>query len=234
MTSSGTWSYNPAATDLFAVAFGMCGVRRSEITAEHIADAVTHANLALVDFSNRNPNQWTLETVPIALLPGVPTYTLPNRTIAIGAAYVSVTVGGSPNDRLITAMSATEYAAIPDKTRAGYPNSFWFNLAIPAPTITLYYVPDTNFTYTLNLTSFRQVQDLNPINDQTIDSPYRFLDAYVHGLASRLATSYPDQRRPNLPNDYNMAYERKMTIAEGRDQEDVNIYVVPGLGGYFR
>ena len=234
MTTSGTYAWNPAAADLFGVCYGMCGVRRAEMTQEHIADAAIHANLALVDFSNRNPNQWTLEIVPITLSAGVPTYTLPNRTIAIGAAYLSVSVGGAPNDRLLTSMSATEYAAIPNKTTQGFPNSYWFNLAIPAPTITLFYAPDANFTYTLNLTTFRQVQDLNPLNDQTLDTPYRFMDAYVHGLASRLAKSYPDPKRPNLSKDYDADYERKMIIAEGRDQEDVNIYVVPGLQGYFR
>jgi hypothetical protein len=234
MTTSGTYAWNPAAAEMFAVAFGMCGVRRPAITSEHIADAIMHANLALVDFSNRNPNQWMLETIPIVLSPGVPSYTLPNRTLAVGAAYVSVNSGGTVNDRLMTAMSATEYAAVPEKGRQGYPNSYWLNLATPAPTITLFYVPDSNYTYTLQLTSFRQAQDFNPINDQTVDAPYRFLDAYVHGLASRLSTSYPDPKRPNLAAQYDGMYEKKMLIASEMDQEDVNMYVVPGMQGYFR
>lgn len=234
MTTSGTYAWNPAAADMFAVAFGMCGTRRAEITSEHITDAIMHANLALVDFSNRNPNQWMLETIPIVLTAGIPTYTLPNRLLAIGAAYVSVNSGGTVNDRLMTSMSATEYAAVPEKGRTGYPNSYWLNLATPAPTITLYYVPDNAYTYTLQLTSFRQAQDLSPINDQTVDSPYRFLDAYVHGLASRLSTSYPDPKRPGLAAQYDAMYEKKMLIASEGDQEDVNMYVVPGMQGYFR
>lgn len=234
MTTSGTYAWNPAAAELFTVAFGMCGTRRPEITQEHIADAIMHANLALVDFSNRNPNQWMLETVPIVLTPNIATYSLPSRTLAIGAAYVSVNSGGTVNDRLMTSMSATEYAAVPEKGRTGYPNSYWFNLATPIPTITLFYVPDSNYTYTLQLTSFRQAQDFVPYNDQTVDTPYRFLDAYVHGLASRLSTSYPDPKRPNLAAQYDAMYEKKMLIASGMDQEDVNMYVVPGMQGYFR
>jgi hypothetical protein len=234
MVSSGTYAYNPAAADLFAAALSMVGVKRTEITPEHMVDAALHANMTMVDFSNRNPNQWMLETVPIALVSPNATYSLPNRTIAIGAAYVSISVGGNINDRLLTSMSATEYAAIPNKTQKGFPNSYWVNLFIPTPQITVYYVPDTNYNYTLNLTTFRQGQDIIPQNDQTIDAPYRFMDAFLHGLASRLAVVYPDPRRPGLANDLDAKYEKKLLIAASQDQEDVNLYVVPGLQGYFR
>jgi hypothetical protein len=134
----------------------------------------------------------------------------------------------------LTSISATEYAAIPNKSQTGFPNAYWMNLAIPAPTITLYYPPDTNYTYTLNLTSFRQVQDINPANGQTLDAPYRFIDAFTHGLASRLAIVYPDKNRPGLADSLEARYEKKMILASGTDQENVNLYCVPGLAGYWR
>lgn len=234
MTTSGTYAYNPAAGEVFAAAFGMCGVRRTELTTQHLTDANYHANMVMVDYSNRNPNQWALEIVPQVLTAGVNVYTLPNRTIAIAAAYISTTVGGEVNDRIISAMSATEYAAIPIKTQQGFPNSYWLNLGVTAPTVHVYYTPDSAYTYTLNMTTFRQMQDVNAANGQTLDAPYRFIDAFTTGLASRLAIVYPDPKRPNLPKDLEALYEKRMGIASSTDQEDVNIYISPGLQGYLR
>lgn len=234
MTSSGTYTFNPAAAEVYAAAFGMIGIRRTEITVQHITDANYHANMVMVDFSNRNPNQWALEIQSVVLTTGVNTYNLTNRTIAIAAAYISTTVGGSVNDRVISSMSATEYAAIPIKSQQGFPNSYWLNLANPTPTVHIYYTPDSAFTYTLNITTFRQMQDISPANGQTLDAPYRFIDAFTTGLAARLSIVYPDPKRPNLPKDLDLLYERRMTLASGTDQENVNLYVTPGLQGYFR
>jgi hypothetical protein len=234
MTTSGTYVYNPAVADVFAAAFSMCGVRRPELTVEHIADAGFQANMVMVDFSNRNPNQWALEVQQVPLVAGTNTYSLTNRTIAIAAAYISITIGGTINDRLMAPMSATEYAAIPIKAQQGFPNSYWFNLANPIPQLHLYYTPDSAYTYTLNLTTFRQMQDVVSPNGQTLDAPYRFLDAFTTGLAARLALNYPDQRRPTLSKDLEILYEKRSVIAASQDQEDVNIYVVPGLYSYFR
>jgi hypothetical protein len=212
----------------------MCGVRRTEITTQHLTDAAFHANMVMVDFSNRNPNQWALEIQPVALTPGINTYSLTNRTIAIAAAYVSITVGGDINDRVISSMSAAEYAAIPIKSQQGFPNSYWLNLATPTPTVHVYYTPDSSYTYTLNLTTFRQMQDINPANGQTLDAPYRFLDAFTTGLAARLAIVYPDGKRPNLAKDLDALYRDRINTASSTDQENVNLYVSPGLQGYFR
>ena len=234
MTTSGTYLTNPAAADVFAAAFSMIGVRRTELTVEHIADAAYQANMLMVDFSNRNPNQWALETQQVVLSVGVNTYSLTNRTIAIAAAYISISLGGVTNDRLLAAMSATEYAAIPIKTQQGFPNSYWINLSNPNPTLHVYYTPDSAYTYTLNLTTFRQMQDVVPPNGQTLDAPYRFLDAFTTGLAARLAINYPDQKRPTLSKDLEMLYEKRAISAASQDQEDVNLYVVPGLYSYFR
>lgn len=234
MTTSGTYTYNPAAADIFAAALSMIGVKRTEITVQHITDASYQANMLMVELSNRNPNQWALEIQPIILTSGLATYSLSSRTIAIAAAYITTSVGGSNNDRIMAAMSASEYAAIPIKTQQGFPNSYWFRLQEVTPTITLYYVPDSAYTYTLNLYSFRQQQDINPADGQTVDVPYRFLDAVTTGLAARLAISYPDPKRPNLPKDLESLYEKRLGLATMTDQEDVNMYITPGLQGYFR
>lgn len=212
----------------------MCGIRRTEITQQHIADATIFANLVLSELSNANPLQWALEIVPIALAANLNTYSLPNRTIAIGSAYISTTSGGTTTDRVLSPMSATEYSAIPNKAQQGFPNSYWFNLTIPTPTIHLYLTPDTLYTYTLNLVTFRQLQDYTVSGSQTFDLPYRFLPTFVTMLAARLAIVYPDPNRTSLAKDLAALAADQLASAQRQDQENVNIYVIPGFTGYFR
>ena len=101
---------------------------------------------------------------------------------------------------------------------------------MPSPTITLYFVPDANFTYTLKVLSFRQMQDVAGSGGQTLDTPYRFLDAFTTGLAARLAVIYAPDRAKKLE----ALFEKRFLIAAEQDQERVGISITPGLGGYFR
>jgi hypothetical protein len=230
MTTSGTYNFNPAASDVFIAAFALCGLRRTQVVAEHIADASFQANLLMVDFSNRNPNQWGLETQSVILIPGQAAYALSPRTIAVAVAYIETTSGTAITGRVLGRMSASEYAAVPNKLQTGFPSSYVMTLTTPNPTLTLYLVPDSSFTYTLQLQTFRQMQDISVAGGQTLDAPYRFLDAFTYGLASRLALIYAPDRFQMLKGEY----EEKFLLAAEQDQEAVNLYISPGLGGYFR
>lgn len=230
MTTSGTYTFNPGAGEVFLAALSMCGIRRVDVTTEHLVDAKFHANLLMGDFSNRNPNQWALETQSQVLTVGIPTYTLTNRTIAIAVAYIETTTGGITTARVLGPLSASEYASIPNKASQGFPSSYWVNLQTPNPVISLYLTPDATFTYTLQLQTFRQMQDVDPANGQTLDTPYRFLDAFTTGLAARLALIYAPDRAPGLTQ----LYEQRFTLAAAQDMERVPYYITPGLSGYFR
>lgn len=229
MTSSGTYAYNPGAGEVILGALSMCGIRRATVTNEHLVDATFQANLLMADFSNRNPNQWALESQTQVLASGTAVYTLAARTIAIAVAYIETTSGSTTTARVLGAISASEYAAIPNKGQQGFPNAYWFSLTTP-PAITLYFVPDAALTYTLQLQTFRQMQDVNPGNGQTLDTPYRFLDAFTTGLAARLAINYAPERAPGLK----ALFDERFGLAAAQDQERVAIYVTPGLQGYFR
>lgn len=230
MTTSGTYEFNPAASDTFMAAFALCGLRRTQVVMEHIADASFQASLLMVDFSNRNPNQWALETQSITLVPGQETYSLTPRTISVAVAYIETTTGTTTTGRVLGRISASEYASMPNKQRQGFPSSFVLTLTTPNPTLTLYLVPNSSFTYTLRLQTFRQMQDINVADGQTLDAPYRFLDAFTFGLAARLALIYAPDRFQVLDGQY----EKKFAFASEQDQESVNLYISPGLAGYFR
>jgi hypothetical protein len=228
MTATGTYAWNPAAGDIVLNAFGMLQIRRHELTAAHLDDARFQANMLGVDISNRNPERWLYELQSITLSSSA-TYTLESRTISVTTAVISIP---DEYDRAIGPMSAADYTVIAQKDITAPPASYWFSLTAP-PTITLWPVPDDDLIAAgglLKLMTFRQTQDVDLTNGQSIDCPYRFLDAFTTGLAARLAEYY----RPEKEDKLNARYEQKISRAIKRDQEQVNISILPSFHGYYR
>jgi hypothetical protein len=227
MSTTGTYNWNPSAADLTLSAFGMLQIRRHELTTGHIEDASLQANMLGVDISNRNPERWLFEMQSIPLTSAA-SYTLADRTISVTTAVISIP-GGS--DRTIGPMSAADYTVIPQKAITAPPTSYWFSLAVP-PTITLWPVPDAATIAAgglLQLMTFRQTQDVDLTNGQSVDCPFRFLDAFTTGLAARLAEYY----RPEKEEKLNTRYEQKIARAIKRDQENVPISILPSFSGYY-
>lgn len=229
MTTTGTYTFAPSAADLILNAYGMIQIRRPELTSQHLEDAYMATNLLMVDFSNRNPNRWGLETQSQVLTASLATYTLSARTISIAIAYIETTSGSITTGRVLGPISASEYAAIPNKATTARPTSYFFSLLDP-PTITLWPTPDAAATYTLQMQTFRQMQDVDLRSGTTVDSPYRFLDAFSTGLAARLAETY----RPEKADRLLALYEKRFQLAAAQDQENVALFITPGLSGYFR
>jgi hypothetical protein len=212
------------------VAFGRIGIRRTEVTPQHLADANTEANLLQVEISNKVPNLWKQELYTQALTEGTATYTLPTRTIAIRDAYLTTTVNGVSQDRVLYAMSTSQYDAQPNKTLTAPPQAYWNN-KLMTQTITLWPVPDGNADYTLNLRLLAQVQDASLKGGATLDMPYRFLDVFVAGLAHRLARIYAADKEVLRKADYLDAWAN----AAGEDVEDnTTMTISPDFSGYYR
>jgi len=229
MASSGTYAYNPAASNLVLSAYGRIGIRRTEITAQHMADAETESNLVQVKLSNQQPNLWTDELYTVTLVEGTATYTLPARLIAIQAAYITTSNGGVSSDRIMWPLSTFEYAALPSKTTEGVPTSYWLNMQI-TPQISFWPVPDANATYTLNLRMVRQIQDVSLPGGANLDMPYRWLDVFVAELAYRLSRIYAADKEAARKQDAQEAWDN----ASREDQEKVPNYIQPDLSGYYR
>lgn len=229
MTSSGTYSFNPAISDVVLSAYSRIQIRRSQLLAEHLTDAAREANYLLVEFNNKQPNLWRSELQTVALLQGTATYTLPARTVMVLAAYIRTGSGASQNDRLIFPVSTYEYASYPNKNTQGFPSVFWFNRQI-IPEVTLWAVPDQTSTYTLLLQTATQIQDANLPGGETPDLPNRFLDAFVAGLAYRVARIW----KPELEAARKADAAEAWAIAATQDIEDVDLMIAPQVGNYYR
>ncbi len=229
MTSTGTFAFNPATSDLVLNAFSRIQLTGSQITTEHLVRASTEANLSLVKLSNKQPNLWTSQLGSQSLTQGTATYTLDASVVDILILYLAVTQGGVTTDRVLGPVSTTEYAAYPNKTVQGPPTSFWFDRQI-TPQLTFWPVPDNTATYVAKYRYVKQIQDASLRSGYTMDLPYRWFDAFSDDLTARLARHY----KPEMYATYKAIADESWNDAAGEDMENVNLYINPGLGSYYR
>lgn len=228
MTTSSTYTFDPGIGDLVLSAFARIGIRRTEITQQHMADAAVEANLVQVELSNLQPNLWSAETYTISLSQGTSAYPLPARMISPMAVYLTLTQDGVSTDRILTPISTYEWAALPTKTLQAQPTTFWYERTNP-PIVNLWPVPDGNATYTLNLRILSQLQDTKLSGGTTLQMPYRWLDVFTAKLAHRLARIYAPQIEDKRAADAERAWE----IAAKEDIEYTPMFIYPTLSQYY-
>lgn len=231
MVATGTYGFNPSAGDITLNAFAMCSVKRTALTTEHLENAAFQAQLLGVDFTNRNPNRWQMTELAIPLVAAQAVYTLPPETVAVSAVWIDQqpSIGALTISRILGPLSAVEYASIASKQQPGTPNSYFFSLLTPNPTLTLWLVPVGVPVYTMRVQTFKQQQDTRLPGGATVDTPYRFLDALAFGLASRLALIY----NPAIAKDLKAEYLDAFRLAAGLDQERVSLKMSPNLNSYY-
>lgn len=160
----------------------------------------------------------------------VATYSVNPNTVMVLDAYVTTTYASTqPIDRIVMPVSRTEYASYPNKTQTGFPTVFWFDRLI-SPTITLWPVPDGTSSVSLSFYRVRQVQDSNFTNAQTVEIPYRWLEAFADGLSYRLARIWA----PKMADGLKMIADDSYNVAADQDVENVSMYISPQISGYFR
>lgn len=229
MTSTATYNFNPAASNLILNAFSRNQITGSQITTEHLVRADMEANLALVRYGNLQPNLWESSLTSLPLSAGTATYTLSNTVVDILIVYLSITQGGVTTDRVLGPISTTEYASFPQKDIEGVPTSFWNNRLI-TPQITFWPVPDDTATYVAKIRHLVQLQDTSLKSGYTTDMPWRWLDAYGWEITARIAAHY----KPEFFEKWDAIATRAWSEAAREDTENVNLYVTPGLSTYYR
>jgi hypothetical protein len=168
-----------------------------------------------------------VELVTIPLVQGTATYSIPSNVIVIMDGYVTVNSGATPIDRYIMPISRSEYASYSNKSTQGFPTTYWHDRLI-SQTVTLWPVPDGNeasFSYYC----VQQIQDAAFTSGQTADIPYYFLEAFVLGLAHRLAIIWAPDRAQGLKMLADEAYQ----IASEQNIETAQQYISPMLQSYW-
>jgi len=159
-------------------------------------------------------------------VPGTATYTLPADTVDLLEHVVRTGAGSASTqaDLTITRISVSTYATIPNKLQQARPIQVWVERLTSAPRITVWPVPDNSQPYTFVYWRLRRIEDAgNGVN--TMDVPFRFLNAMVAGLAYYLALKVPGgtERLMILKQQYDEAWD----LASSEDREKAAVRFVP-------
>ena len=228
-TTSGVYNFGPSTGELMVAAFRRIGIHRAELLTEHFADAKVETNLLQIQWANLGPLLWTVDVQTINLVAGQAVYSVPANTVMMLDVYISTPNGdGTTSDRIITPLSRTEYASMPNKQGPGNPTSFWYDRTIQ-PSVTLWPVPDGSEP-TCNYYRFTQMQDAITTNASVPQVLTLCLDAYVAGLAHRMARIY----KPDMEDKREADASKAVALMFNQLVENVNLYLVPQTSGYWR
>jgi hypothetical protein len=208
-------------------AFARCGIRRTELLAQHMEDAFLESNYLQSSWAADGITFWTVALNTQLLTAGVATYTVPANAITVLDVYIVPGTAGLVNNRLIFPFSRTDFASLGNPQTQGFPTSYWVDRVIPQ-TITLWPVPDASASYTMNYYTYNQIQDASLRNGTQPQIQFWWIDAYIADLAHRLSRIYAPQMEQLRKADKMEAYQ----IAS-KQAENVDFYITPGLSGYF-
>lgn len=229
MTTTGTYDFNPNLGEIVLYAFNLIGVRNTSILQEHMESAKMATNMMLSSWSNKGVNLWKVDLVTKPLVLGQSTYPVDPSTVMILDAYISTDDGsGNTRDRIILPISRGDYASYPNKSLQGMPTVFWFNRLI-SPNVTLWPVPKVVGIQYLKYYRVTQIQDASLKKAQTVDIPYRWMEAFANGLAFRLAKIWSPAAAAGLMAEAKSSFDG----AAEQDVENVNFVISPMVGGYF-
>lgn len=224
MTVSGTTAFNMDLTELVEEAFERVGAEMR--TGYDLRTARRSLNLMFADWANRGVNMWTFEQGTIPLVAGTATYDLPADTVDLLEHVIRTGAGSASTqaDLNITRISVSTYATIPNKLQQARPIQVWIERRQTAPRITVWPVPDNTTTYTFVYWRLRRIDDAGG-GVNTMDVPFRFLNAMVAGLAYYLALKVPNgvDRIVLLKAQYDEAWD----LASSEDREKAAVRFVP-------
>lgn len=229
MALSGTYDFNPNLGELVIQAYHMCGVRPTALLQEHMTSARMAANMMLGRWSSQGVDTWQVDLQTITLVEGTATYDVDPTTIIMLDTYAVRGTGAAQTNTILTSVSRSEYAAYSNPNQQGAVTTFWFNRQLSDPTVTFYLTPDGTQT-TVEYYRVRQSMDANLAAGGNVEVPYYFIEAFVTGLAARLAVMWAPDRAQGLK----MLADEAYTIAAAANVEQAPVYISPSISGYWR
>lgn len=143
-------------------------------------------------------------------------------------ASVNNTNPAFPVDIVMYPLSRGDWMAIPDKKQQGRPTTYWIDRQI-SPVFHIWPQPSADGPYELRYRASRQVQDADIVGGQTLNVPFRMLEAFTADLATALSIKWAPERHAMLKQEG----EEQWTLASDEDREKISTFLVPDLSGYF-
>lgn len=246
MTTSGTTAFGPNFLDAIEEAFeratGMdSGSPRG---GYEMRSARRSINLLFADWANRGLNLWTYEERTQLLTYGVGEYVLDSDSSLVDVIEQVVQLppgsSGSGAQRLnMTRVSVSTQATRTNPDITGRPTEVFYQRMTDGITAHIWPLPGTGGPYTLVFWALRRIDDAGAYTN-TADMPFRFLPAFIAGLAYYIAqkklvgadqsgyTSFSEQRIARLEQDYEATFLR----AADEDREKAALMIQPRASSY--
>lgn len=232
MTTSGTTTFNPAFTDIIEEAFERAGVESR--SGYDMRTARRSINIMLADWANRGVNLWTVEERSQVLTYNVGSYTLGTDIVDVIEQMVQIPTGTSgsagPTRYNLARVSLPTQAQRTNPQMQGRPTEVWFDRTTTAPVAHVWPLPGSAATYTMYYWVLRRMDDAGAYTN-TADIPFRFLPAFIAGLAFYVA----QKKQPGnkvLIDDLEMRYEAAWQRASDEDREKATLTITPRGSSY--
>lgn len=194
-------------------------------------------NLLFADWSNRGVNLWTLESRMQALTYSVGEYDLTalsgNDIVDVIEQVVQVpTAVSGPNvSRLnMSRVSISTQATRTNPNVLGRPTEVWYDRRTDGVTAHIWPLPDATGSYIMIYTVLRRMDDAGAYTN-TADMPFRFLPAFIAGLAFYIAQKKQTTNTEllaRLETDYEKTWQR----AADEDREKAPLFITPRGDAY--
>lgn len=192
-------------------------------------------NLLFADWANRGLNLFTYEERTQALSYGVAEYVLDTEQAMVDVIEQVVQLPPYASSPQIARLNMTRVSVSTHATRTnpnilGRPVEVFYQRTSTSITAHIWPLPDANGPYTLVYWALRRIYDVGAYTN-TADMPYRFLPAFIAGLAFYIA-----QKRS--PGDANLLarleadYEKNWVRASEEDRERATLSIVPRSSSY--
>lgn len=239
MTTSGTHVFDTPFTDAIEEAFerAMGTDTGSPRSGYDMRSARRSINLLFSDWANRGLNMWTMDTDIVQVLTyGVGTYILDDTSTYVDVIEQVVQLpqgsSGTPGN---TRYNMTRVSISTQQTRTnpdiqGRPVEVWYNRTSTGIVAHIWPLPGDGGPYSLVYTALRRMDDAGAYTN-TADMPFRFLPAFISGLAFMIAEK-KRQDDPNLIARLQQRYETDWLRAAEEDREKATLNIVPRGDAY--
>lgn len=194
VSNSNIW--NPDFVEAIEEAYERVGLDGPR-TGYEMRTARRSIDIMFADWANRGFNLWTVEERTQALTYDDGTYTLATDTVDVVEAMLQIpdTGSGRATRYNVDRVSVSTHATRTNPELLGRPVEIYVDRQQAAPVIHLWPLPDSSGPYTLYLWVLRRVDDAGAYTN-TADVPFRFLPAFISGLAYHVA----EKKRADDPN----------------------------------
>ena len=188
-----------------------------------LRSAIRSLNFLSAEWASRGLNLWTIDSQTINTVVGQTSYTLPADSIDVIECVWSQNIGTANQlDISMERYNVSQWAQFAVKTAPGPPYAYFVQRLENAPILNVWFQPDN--IYQITYWRLRRIQDANSVVN-TADLPFRFIPAFVSGLAYHLAVKHKGSEDRVQP--LQLAYETAFQLAADEDRDRASVFFLP-------